>query len=189
MAIGFKEWAVICDALEAGDLSVILRKGGIHEGRRGFEFEHDRFFLFPTSFHTQDGQVKRPAGMDAHAASEAADQSGTVRIRLAADLQWTRTLTDWAAVERTDGFHLWTGSVIEERFHWSDTPGIRIALLRVYQLPEPWVFPYQEGFGGCRSWIELPEPDPGLLDGMKPVLDDDRFGALREALESALPAE
>jgi hypothetical protein len=52
-ACGFKEWSLVCDALGAGAQSVILRKGGIHEGRGGFWWKHDRFFLFPTHFHEQ----------------------------------------------------------------------------------------------------------------------------------------
>ena len=50
---GFEEWSRVCAALGAGAQSVILRKGGIHEGRGGFWWKHDRFFLFPTHFHEQ----------------------------------------------------------------------------------------------------------------------------------------
>ena len=52
-SIGFKEWAVVCEALGAGGQSVIIRKGGIVEGREGFQFRHREFFLFPTFFHEQ----------------------------------------------------------------------------------------------------------------------------------------
>ncbi|MDB6138367.1 MAG: hypothetical protein JWO94_1439, partial [Verrucomicrobiaceae bacterium] len=51
--VGFKEWANVCEALGTGVMSLILRKGGIHEGRGGFQFKHQGFFLFPTWFHTQ----------------------------------------------------------------------------------------------------------------------------------------
>jgi hypothetical protein len=47
MSIGFKEWTLICEALGNGSQSIILRKGGIAEGRAGFRFQHDEFFLFP----------------------------------------------------------------------------------------------------------------------------------------------
>lgn len=36
--IAFKEWDIVCKALEEGRQSLILRKGGIHEGREGFSF-------------------------------------------------------------------------------------------------------------------------------------------------------
>jgi hypothetical protein len=53
MAKGFKEWQVVCDALASGRQSIILRKGGIHEGREGFSFGEELFYLFPTRFHNQ----------------------------------------------------------------------------------------------------------------------------------------
>lgn len=53
MSIGFKEWALVCGALGRGEQHVLIRKGGIAEGRAGFRFRHDAFFLFPTLFHEQ----------------------------------------------------------------------------------------------------------------------------------------
>ena len=50
----------MCKALEEGRQSLILRKGGIHEGREGFSFAHDEFVLFPTRFHAQGDYVKIP---------------------------------------------------------------------------------------------------------------------------------
>src|SRR5438046_2307968 len=55
---GFKEWSLVCDALGRGRQSVILRKGGIAEGRGGFSFRHRGFFLFPTFFHEQIAKVR-----------------------------------------------------------------------------------------------------------------------------------
>ena len=51
MNIGFKEWTLVCDALGRGEQSIILRKGGIAEGRAGFRFQHPEFLLLPTLFH------------------------------------------------------------------------------------------------------------------------------------------
>src|SRR5271165_6545650 len=52
----FKEWAIVCDSIARGETSLIFRKGGIAEGRDGFQFKHQSFFLFPTYFH---GQIER----------------------------------------------------------------------------------------------------------------------------------
>ena len=52
-SIGFKEWALVCAALEQGRQSILLRKGGIAEGRTRFSFQYREFFLFPTWFHEQ----------------------------------------------------------------------------------------------------------------------------------------
>ena len=52
-SVGFKEWAIVCEALGRGEQSIIVRKGGIAEGRDGFTFRHAEFFLCPTYFHEQ----------------------------------------------------------------------------------------------------------------------------------------
>ena len=57
-SVGFKEWALVCDALGTGKQTVIIRKGGIAEGRDGFAFRHREFFLFPTFFHEQVERVR-----------------------------------------------------------------------------------------------------------------------------------
>ncbi len=59
--IAFKEWAAVCLALAAGRQSIILRKGGIHEGREGFHVHHRAFWLFPTQFHQDAAQLTADA--------------------------------------------------------------------------------------------------------------------------------
>ena len=62
-SVAFKEWAGVCDALADGRQSLILRKGGIAEGPRGFVPEHSTFWLYPTRVHEagQGLRVDRPA--------------------------------------------------------------------------------------------------------------------------------
>src|SRR5207244_11495131 len=57
-SVGFKEWGIVCEALGRGRQSIILRKGGIAEGRDGFSFRQHEFFLFPTFFHEQPAKVR-----------------------------------------------------------------------------------------------------------------------------------
>ena len=82
---GFKEWALVCDALGRGEQSIILRKGGIAEGRTGFRFQHDEFLLFPTLFHEQVARLKLPpeTPLPARAAE------GQIEIRHAVRVEWT----------------------------------------------------------------------------------------------------
>jgi len=51
--VAFKEWEIVVDALGRGEQIVLLRKGGLHEGREGFRPEYQRFLLFPTLYHQQ----------------------------------------------------------------------------------------------------------------------------------------
>ncbi|MEJ0000170.1 MAG: DUF1802 family protein [Verrucomicrobiota bacterium] len=46
-APAFKEWEAIVEALGHGAQIVILRKGGIAEGRQGFQARHPRFCSSP----------------------------------------------------------------------------------------------------------------------------------------------
>ena len=57
-SVGFKEWALVCEALGRGEQTILLRKGGLAEGREGFGFRHEEFFLFPTFFHEQVVKVR-----------------------------------------------------------------------------------------------------------------------------------
>ena len=57
MRIAFKEWAIVVDALGSGRQIIILRKGGISEGRRGFQVDHAEFLLYPTRVHQESESV------------------------------------------------------------------------------------------------------------------------------------
>ena len=183
--IGFKEWQVVCDALADGRQSILLRKGGIAEGREGFQFKHPEFYLFPTLFHEQAARIRPEFVGDWQAPPEGADKErDTITVELLARIDFHKILTDWAQVLRLEPFHIWTEDELRQRFEWSknaeDAPGISLACIRVYRLAAPWSFSNERGFGGCRSWIELPER-AGLLE-MAPVLDDTAFEAVKAEL-------
>ncbi|MGB0328251.1 MAG: DUF1802 family protein [Akkermansiaceae bacterium] len=112
--IAFKEWEVICEALESGRQSIILRKGGIHEGREGFSFAHDEFLLFPTRFHAQGEYVTVP-NVVAKPEWSIGDEvviASRVRVNKAV------TLTDWEEVAKLSDQHIWTEETIRDRFFW-----------------------------------------------------------------------
>ncbi len=183
-SIGFKEWQVVCDALATGRQSILLRKGGIHEGRDGFSFAHPSFFLFPTRFHAQANQVREG---EVNVMPEW--QPGElIRITHHAEAMWAITLTDWDAVAALEPFHIYSESTVRDRFDWQGkgmvSGSIHVALVRVRQLDTPWEVPYHAGFGGCRSWLSLPEPPPLWRDRASPVIHDAAFDTLRLALNA-----
>lgn len=181
-ACGFKEWSMVCDALGAGAQSIILRKGGIHEGRGGFFWKHDRFFLFPTRFHEQDVQFPWPGG----GAPAAQDDDGPHTISLFAEVGFKYQLTSWEEVERLRPFHFWTTETIRERFDYTDNAGISLAFLRVWRMAEPWTFPHQARFGGCRSWLDLPEVPRETA--LSPVLSEQQHEARLTEVRKVLSA-
>ncbi|MEA3208954.1 MAG: hypothetical protein QOE70_2011 [Chthoniobacter sp.] len=184
MSIGFKEWTLICDALGRGEQSIILRKGGIAEGRDGFRFKHDEFLLFPTLFHEQVSKLKLPATTRLPAPRE--DEKVEVRYRVS--VEWTRDITDWGIVQRLAPFHLWQEAEIEKRFRQEETPVVSLAFVRVARLSRRFVFPESPKFGGCRSWVELPELPAEITTS--PALDDsvhrDRERQITTALGGSL---
>jgi hypothetical protein len=165
ISIGFKEWALVCDSLGTGLQSLILRKGGIAEGREGFRFQHSEFLLMPTLFHEQVAKLKLPLDTPLPALRE-----GFHELRWRVVVEWTRDLTDWAQVQRLDPFHPWTEAVIRERFVYDQKESVSLAFLRVYRLSEPLVFEDAPRFGGCRSWVKLPPLAEGVT--FEPVLSE-----------------
>ncbi len=173
-AIAFKEWSFICDALTHGVQSIILRKGGIHEGRGGFEFKHTDFFLFPTWFHTQAEKLRWvPPGAQQSFPPEEERQS--VDVTGYAHLENVWRVTDWDQVKALAHLHAWNEDVVRERFVYDDESCLHVALVRAFALPRTWHFEYQKSYGGCRSWVTLPDEGLSLLDSMTPAMDDERW--------------
>jgi hypothetical protein len=179
MSIAFKEWAIICDALGAGTQSIILRKGGIHEGREGFSFKHGEFFLFPTLFHEQIARTRLPAGTPIPVG-----QPGEIEVRWLAHVAWTATITEIGKALGIGAFHVWNEEVVRERFHYDEAPGLHLAFLRIYRCEPAWRFSEEAKYGGCRSWVTIPDTPAGMK--VTPVLGDkenrDRSGALKAVL-------
>ena len=180
MAIAFKEWQVICDALADGRQTILLRKGGIHEGREGFSFAHESFYLFPTKFHAQLDHVR-----EGEFVPEREWQEGDAfLITHHTKALFAVTLTDWTLVEALFPFHVYTEQTLKERFDWEGkgmaSGSIHLAFVKVSKLASPIELTYEKRFGGCRSWLEFPVPADGSAASFSPVLDEDKFGILRD---------
>lgn len=178
MAIAFKEWQVVCDALASGRQAILLRKGGIHEGREGFSFAHDSFFLFPTRFHAQLDQV-REGDFQPEKEWEVGD---LIEINHHVEVLFAVTLEIWDDVAALLPYHIYTEQTVRERFDWSGkgmaAGSIHLALVKVTVLESPWRIEYEKRLGGCRSWVELPEPPPEMLKSAIPVIAEADFGKI-----------
>ncbi len=154
----FKEWAAICRALTTGRQDIILRKGGIAEPAGGFAVAADEFLLLPTFLHQSAEQLVPEArdlldGIDADKPPE-----GSVVFRHVARVRETRRIVDPAELAALRPRHVWSDSVVAERFHrWRDE--LHVVSVDVQPLPAPLVLPWHDDYGGCRSWITL-EPPP-----------------------------
>jgi len=186
MSFAFKEWALVCEALGEGTQSIILRKGGIAEGRAGFRWQHQEFLLLPTLFHEQGTKLKVAA--DAELPKARVD--GMLEVRLRARIEWAEEISDLEVANRLAHFHLWQDEVIAERFRYKEDPRISLAFVRVERLTQPFLFPDLPKYGGCRSWVEIPEVPAGST--FTPVLSEEahrqREREIREALSGPVAA-
>lgn len=183
--MAFKEWSLVCDALLDGRQSLILRKGGIHEGRGGFRFEHHAFWLFPTFFHAQAEGFSAPEAARTALVAEP-EQRHEVRIGGWCEVEWIDEITEWPVVERLRPFHGWTDDTLRQRFAWGEEEALHAAFVRVHRLPQPWRLPFEKRFGGCRSWLKLPEAPVELWTAAEPVLADGAHAWRAAEIEAAL---
>ncbi len=192
----FKEWQAVVASLGAGAQILILRKGGIAEGRSGFtvdKVKHKRFWLLPTRFHQQGEKLlpeKLPLGLGAVTAGgfEEVPAAGTdtVAVSFFAEVTHVGYLSEWAEVEALAPFHPWKAEVVRERFDYVKPgmePGVHAILVRVHRLRQPREIVWEKAYDGCKSWVELP------LDWTEsdPVLGEADYRAQVGKIEAALP--
>ncbi|MEP6709079.1 MAG: DUF1802 family protein [Verrucomicrobiota bacterium] len=151
-SIGFKEWALVCEALGEGKQTILLRKGGLTEGRDGFRFSHGEFFLFPTFFHEQMGKIR---AVDAVIPER---KEGQIEIRFFARMEAARIVTALDRADALEPFHILQRGVVRERFNYDEAPGVHVAFVRIFRLQPTWQLPDSKSYGGCRSWVRLPAP-------------------------------
>jgi len=175
---GLKEWVIVCEAMGRGEQSVIVRKGGIAEGRSGFAFRHSDFFLFPTFFHEQVDKVR----VDGAEIPKA--RAGEIEIRFFAKVIAAKHVTSWETVAALEPLHILQPSVVRERFDYDEAPGLHVALVRVFRLAPSWIFPDAHRYGGCRSWVMLPECPTEIR--LKPVLTEAKHGERLEKFHALM---
>src|SRR3989344_4668428 len=144
-----KEWATIVKALEGGDQTVILRKGGILETDSGFKIESKKFLLFPT-FEHQDQKHIKP------------------QYQKYLDAVRKNPLKDsHKKINALSSFHIWSESYIKTRVDWMPDKPIKAVFLKVFRIPELEI-PIKSEYHGCKSWIDI---NANIASG-KSVLSD-----------------
>ena len=182
--VAFKEWHVICDALLNGEQSIILRKGGIAEGRQGFAFQHSAFLLFPTFFHSQYDGVRKEVADESRKSAQGDRE--TVEFMGFCRIEGRAVLTDWETIERLEPFHIWQPGLLRERFDYGNQSALHLAVVKTYKFVAPLQIPYTKRFGGCRSWVDIPVNE---VPEASAVLDQSAWSALNSALDNLLPTK
>lgn len=184
MKTAFKEWAIVVDALGRGEQSIILRKGGIAEGRGGFKPEHERFLLFPTLFHQQRESVLPAAQSRYDEIAPGLPGTDILRLEFVAEVALARQLRSLEEAQGLRPFHIWRDEVVADRFDWGRDKSLYVMVLRIRRLPQRIDLPMLPSYGGCKSWIETSEEI--AVTNAVPVLEEAAFAERLKAIEAAL---
>jgi hypothetical protein len=149
-----KEWATVVKALETGNQTVLLRKGGILETASGFKVESKRFALFPTYEHQDKSSLKSQFYHYLADAREQKPKEGTNRITSFADVLEEQDVSSMEKIEMLSSFHIWSDSYMTERMNWMPEKPMKAIFLKVYKI-DPIEIPILPEYHGCKSWIEL----------------------------------
>jgi hypothetical protein len=181
----FKEWEGIVEALGQGAQIILLRKGGISEGRSGFQARNRKFWLFPTRYHQQREKTKlelrrylAPAGQN----------EKEITLTYFAEVTDAIYLSSWDQVARLDDVHFWGEEILRERFSYQDRPGmeagLHLLIVRVHRINLPHRLAPAPEYEGCKSWIDVPVD--WTHDIAAPVIRTEEFATLRSRILAAV---
>lgn len=168
-----KEWAVTVEALERGATALVVRKGGIRE--KAFAVPKTRFLLLPGYEHQRPGLIK-PEFRGIMDEIPNLTDDGPLRFSSFAEVDGAYEISEADDLAALNEHHMWTHEYAASRFKWRPKKPLTVLVLRTYVLPETVELPYREGYGGCKSWIELEESVS--VGGARPALSDEEFDEL-----------
>ena len=167
-----KEWATIVTALENGEQTVILRKGGILETESGFKIEAKKFFLFPTFEHQEEKNLKPQFHNYLDIVKQNRPQNEHNKITSYAEVVNEVDIKSKEKINALSQFHIWSDSYIDERVNWMSEKPIKTVFLKVYKIPEMKI-PIKSEYHGCKSWININED----IQTGKPVLSEEELNS------------
>ena len=183
-----KEWSIVCDLLLAGELALLLRKGGIHEsgGPGVFELEHPRFLLYPSYVHQKPAMLK-PAFRDRVELLETEPDEITFRGLGEAAKIWR--VPSREAFDQLDGLHCWSPAQIDMRFDYKPERPLYLMAVRAYRLAQPRTIKNHAEYAGCKSWVALRPGDVVDDRGATPVIAGEEFAAIMKRVDKAFSRE
>ncbi|MBE9006570.1 DUF1802 family protein [Fortiea sp. LEGE XX443] len=180
-----KEWSVAINALESSQTIMLLRKGGIHEKNGRFQVAHKQVLLFPTYEHQQPFLLKSEYANLVCSVTPGWHPE-TIRIGSWAEITDILPINEESTVNALLPFHIWNEYFISDRLKWKPNQPLYILLLRTYKLSQVQEIPYLPQYGGCKSWIDLPQPIK--IQGSTPVLSDSDYSKIVEEIQAMVDA-
>ena len=156
LTAALKEWSVAIDALAQGETILLLRKGGIKENQGKFSAEANQVVLFPT-FEHQKLELLKPQYQNAVKPVGQGWHPKTITLKAWADITHIFLTDDADKVAALSPFHVWQPNLAQARLKWKPKQPLYVLALRTYRFPEPCTLSWHDAYGGCRSWLSLPD--------------------------------
>ena len=186
--LALKEWSIICKALEDGNQTILLRKGGILEYKKGFEIRQKSFLLFPTLEHQAEEylQSKYLQTYDLLLRGNKSQdiQNKTNTLWVLARIEAIQEFHDHEMLPELEKYHIWNEKYVNMRMNYNPKKPMNALLLRVYKLPQPISIDVNPEWAGCKSWIDIDIAEkygnqfgsvPKMFDQSEPVIKDKEF--------------
>ena len=191
--LALKEWSIICKALEDGNQTILLRKGGILEYKKGFEIRQKSFLLFPTLEHQTEEylQSKYLQTYDLLLRGNKSQdiQNKTNTLWVLARIEAIQEFHDHEMLPELEKYHIWNEKYVNMRMNYNPKKPMNALLLRVYKLPQPISIDVNPEWAGCKSWIDIDIAEkygnqfgsvPKMFDQSEPVIKDKEFHRIFE---------
>ena len=191
--LALKEWSIICKALEDGNQTILLRKGGILEYKKGFEISQKSFLLYPTLEH-QDAEYLQPKYLQTYELILGGNkseeiQNNTNTLRSIVRIEAIQEFRDHGILPELEKYHIWNEEYVNMRMNYNPKKPMNALLLRVYKLPKPITIDVNPEWAGCKSWIDIDMSEkyvnqfgniPELFEQSEPVIKDKEFEKIFE---------
>lgn len=191
--LALKEWSIICKALEDGNQTILLRKGGILEYKKGFEIRQKSFLLFPTLEHQAEEylQSKYLQTYDLLLRGNKSQdiQNKTNTLLILARIEAIQEFHDHEMLPELEKYHIWNEKYVNMRMNYNPKKPMNALLLRVYKLPQPISIDVNPEWAGCKSWIDIDIAEKygnqfgsvlKMFDQSEPVIKDKEFQKIFE---------
>lgn len=191
--LALKEWSIICKALEDGNQTILLRKGGILEYKNGFEISQKSFLLFPTLEHqaTEYLQSKYLQTYELLLEGNKSQdiQNKTNSLRIVARIEAIQEFQNHQILPKLEKYHIWNEKYVNMRMNYNPKKPMNSLLLRIYKLPHPVSIDINPEWAGCKSWINIDMAEKygnqfgsitEMVNQSEPVIKDKEFQKIYE---------
>ncbi len=191
--LALKEWSIICKALEDGNQTILLRKGGILEYKKGFEIRQKSFLLFPTLEHQAEEYLQSKylqtynLLLRGNKSEYIQNKANTVLVQ--ARIEAIQEFHDHEMLPKLEKYHIWNEKYVKMRMNYNPKKPMNALLLRIYKLPQPISIDVKPEWAGCKSWIDIDIAEkygdqfgsvPKMFDQSEPVIKDKEFQKIFE---------